>query len=157
MSETRNESPTSVRTTRRGWIRGALAAIGVGVVGSAVLKGAEMVGSAPNSYQKEAGEQLDRKDVPKQVVEVIDDPEVVQNGGLAVRNEPRIPEKGELPGIEYRLPPGTKIEAIPWVGRSLETPSTRSAEWAAFRDDKRRVRFINARFLKNITLQSQKP
>lgn len=155
MSESDKVAP-KLGVSRRGFLKAAVATLGLAAVG----KGAEVIGqvlSAPNSYQKEAGEQLDRKDVAKQIVEVMDDSEVVQSGGLAVRNEPRIPVKGEPPGVEYRLPPGTRLEAIPWVGRSIEIPATRSAEWAAFRDDKGQIRFVNARFLKNITLQSKIP
>lgn len=159
MSETSGESSIQqpAKITRRGWLRGALSALGLVAAGGAVLKGAEIVGSIPNSDQKKAGELLDRKDVPKQVVEVMNDPEVVQEGGLAVRNEPRIPEKGEPPGVEYRLPPRTKFEAIPWAGRSLDYPSTPSTDWAAFRDERGIVHFVSTRFLENITIQSKKP
>src|SRR3989344_545847 len=125
------------------WWRNLLMALGITVAGGI---GINETFNQPTQEQKRAEITLNDPKIPKRTLRVIDDSEVVEAGGLAVRSKPGADTPGDPPASK-RLPPNYIIkDAVSWVPLTPELPSNKGG-WVAFKNEDGKVMFASSKFL----------
>lgn len=161
------KTETGVGISRRVLIGGVVAAGTVGIVAaeanyqpfrrfaSLIGEGLHAFFNRPTEDQLKAAQELEREGIQRFNYQVRDNPEV-QEYGLSIRKEPRIPIKGQPPTSIGKLKPGDKItNAIEWPGQNYRNTARQegSINWLAFKDQAGRVGFVanDDRYLEPIT------
>lgn len=128
------------------WWRNALMALGITIGGGLVIN---EVFFQPTQEQKRAEAAFNNPTIPRRTLRVVNDPEVIESGGLAVRNKPGI-DTPDNQSLLKRLPPDYVIkDAISWVPIKPDLPSNKGG-WVAFRNEEGKFMFASAEFLAEI-------